>query len=141
MKEIGNIISIKGNKGIVRLSPNGGCKNCGMNQFCHSTGSGDRELEVQLEGKNYQIGDWVQVMTTGGGRTTAAALIFIFPLIISIAGYALIYSIVKSQIAGMAGFAGFLILSGLILAWIDKRFGKREFFKPHIIRKMKGSFG
>lgn len=136
MKEVGNIISINGDKGIVRLSPKGGCKNCAMNQLCHSTGSGNRELEVGLEGRDYRIGDWVQVMTPARSRITAAALIFIFPLIISMVGYALVYSVAKSQGLGLIGFIGFFTLAGFLLAWIDKQFGKSRFFEPYIVRKV-----
>ncbi len=141
MKESGVIVDIDNNKGIVRLNSKRECRNCSMNQLCQSSASGDRELEVELEDRAYQIGDCVQIMTSAESYVTAAALIFILPLIIAIAGYALIYSITRSQGWGIAGFTGFLILSGFFLYWIDKRFGKKTFFKPRIMGKVNRNSG
>jgi positive regulator of sigma E activity len=141
MKESGVIVDIKNNKGIVRLSSKRECRNCSMNELCQSSGSGDRELEVDFEGKDYQIGDCVQIMTSARSYVTAAALIFILPLIIAIAGYALIYSITRSQGWGIIGFTGFFILSGFFLYGLDKRFGGKRFFEPRIVEKVSRNSG
>ncbi|MFO7890433.1 MAG: SoxR reducing system RseC family protein [bacterium] len=141
MKEIGIIVDVKKDKGIVRLSSKKECRHCSMNQLCQSTDPGNRVLEVGLGGKNYQVGDCVQIMTSAKSYMTAAALVFMVPLIISIAGYALVYSITRSQGWGIAGFTGFLVLSGFFLYWFDKRFGKKRFFEPRIIGKVNRSLG
>jgi len=136
MKELGRVISIENSKGIVELSPHGGCKNCAMNNVCHTTGEGKRVLSVRLRGKMYNPGDTVGIETPARSHITAAFLVFILPLILSMAAYGLVYTATKNQGYGLAGFAVAFILSEFLIAWIDKHFGKSRFFEPSIVQKL-----
>ena len=78
MKEMGRIIRIEGRLGIVELSPRGGCKNCAMNYFCHSTGMGKHELALGLGGKECDPGDVTEIpdkrIVIAAGEGAKAAL-------------------------------------------------------------------
>ncbi len=136
MKELGRIISIENSSGIVELSPHGGCKNCAMNNVCHTTGEGKRVLPVRLRGEIYNPGDTVEIETPARSHIMAAFLVFILPLILSIAAYGLVYTTTKSQGYGIAGFAAAFVLSEFLIAWIDKHFGKSRFFEPFIVQRL-----
>ena len=136
MKELGKIISIENSRGIVELSPHGGCKNCALNNICHATGQGKRVLPVRLRGKTYDPGDTVEIETPARSHIMAAFLVFILPLILSMTAYGLVYTLTKNQGYSLVGFATAFVLSEFLIAWIDKHFGKSRFFEPSIVQKL-----
>lgn len=136
MREWGRILRIEEGKGIVQLDSRGTCKSCGMNTYCHSMGTGKRELTLELEGKEYVPGDSVEIETQARSLVTAAFLVFILPLILSIAAYFIMHGLTGRSDIGLAGFFGCFVLSELFVAWIDRSFGRSKFFQPRIVRKI-----
>jgi len=136
MKEFGEIVRIEGRKGIVQLESKGGCKSCGMNAYCRSTGESTRELKLELEGREYEPGDVVEIETAARSLLTAAFLVFILPLLLSTAAYFIVYALTKSTGLGLISFFGCFIVSEFLISWIDKSFGRGRFFQPRIVRRI-----
>lgn len=134
MRELGRVVRIEGEKGIIKLEARGGCRNCGINSFCRSTGTGERELKIDLGPRRVEPGDLVEIETRARTLLTAAFLVFIMPIILSVAAYIIIYSLTKRPNLGVAGFFGCFFASEFLIAWIDRSFGKRRFFEPLIVR-------
>lgn len=136
MKELGKIIRIEGDKGIVQLESRGGCKSCGMNAYCHSTGADKRELKLDLGGRVYVPGDAVEIETPARSLLTAAFLVFILPLLLSMTAYLIVHALTGSTGLGLVGFFGCFILSEFLISWIDKTLGQGRFFEPRIVRRI-----
>lgn len=136
MRELGEIVRIDNNRGIVKLNPKGGCPSCGLNGFCHATGTGDRELSLPLHGKTFQPGDFVEIDTSSRSLLTAAFTVFILPLILSVGGYSLVWKITASQnLSVLAFFVTFGVAEGVVMI-LDRIIGRRRFFEPQIVRKV-----
>ena len=136
MIETGKVVRIEEGKGVIQLESKGGCKSCGMNAICHSTGTSTRELKLELGGEKIIPGDIVEIETPARSVLTAAFLVFILPLLLSMAAYFIVYSSTGSTGLGLAGFFGCFILSEFIIAWIDKSFGRGRFFEPRIVHRL-----
>ena len=137
MKELGKIIRIEGKRGIVHMDAKGGCKSCGMNLYCKSTGPGNRELSLELGDQPYSSGDLVEIETPARSFLMAAFLVFILPLLLSMTAYFVVYKLTQQTDYGLIGFFTCFVLSMLLIAGIDKLFGRKRFFEPKIIRKIK----
>ena len=136
MKEWGKVVRIEEGKGIIQLESRGGCKFCGMSGYCRSTGTGTRELKLGLGGKEITQGDVVEIETPARSLLAAAFLVFILPLLLSIATYFVVYSLTGRTGSGLLGFFGCFVLSEFLIAWIDKSFGRGRFFEPRIVRRL-----
>ena len=137
MRELGILVQIDDREGIVELDSRGGCRRCGMNEFCQSTGSGKRRFKVHLGGEHYQTGDLVEIETPAKSLITAAFLIFILPLLLSFAAYSIVFSITENLDLSIIGFILCFVIAEIGIAWIDRIFGKRRSLKTRIVRKLK----
>ena len=136
MREVGRVIRIEGNRGIIQMDAKGGCRSCGMNMYCQSTGSGNRELSLELGEGVYSPGDIVEVETPARSYLMASFLVFILPLILSMAAYFVVFTLTKQTGYGVMGFFSCFILSEFLIAGIDKLFGRKRFFEPMIVRRI-----
>lgn len=136
MKEIGKLIRIEASKGVIQMDARGGCKSCGMNTYCKSTGTGNRELKLELEGKVYSPGDIVEIETPARTLLMASFLVFILPLLLSTATYFVVYTLTQRTGLGLIGFFICFVLSVFLIAGIDKIFGRKRFFEPRIVRRI-----
>ena len=134
MIEAGTIKSVEGHHVIVKLEVHGGCANCGMNQFCHSTGSGDREIRVLTGGIECRPGDIVEIETPARGLVSAAFLIFILPLLLAFGTYAIVYSQTNDTGWGVVGFLSCFVLSMGLVARANKLIRKALPVQPKIVR-------
>ena len=137
MRELGKIIRINGTKGIVQMDAKGGCKSCGMNLYCKSTGPGNRELILELGNQTYSPGDLIEIETPARSFLMAAFLVFILPLLLSMTAYFVVYHMTQQTDYGLIGFFGCFVLSMFLIAGIDKIFGRKRFFEPRIVRRVK----
>jgi positive regulator of sigma E activity len=133
MKEEGRIIKIDGQRVVVQLEAKGACSSCGMSHFCHSSGSDSREMSLEYHGTGISQGDLVEIETPARSVLSAAFLVFIFPLILSIIAYSIVYYATKSTGYGLIGFFGCFVLSELLVALFDRSFGRGKFFEPRIL--------
>ncbi len=139
MIENGLIKSIENGKAAISLDLKGGCASCGMAGGCHASGTGKRDLALPVHDLDLKPGDWVEVETNPGSLLTAAFLIFILPLILSVTAYFIITEYTGSSGKALAGFFICFLISVGIVALIDKFFGKSRFFEPEIIGKTEPS--
>jgi positive regulator of sigma E activity len=137
MREHGQIIRIdEDGRGIVRLDVHGGCEHCGMSGSCQLSGTGKRELHLQLTGKGFHVGDLIEVETSSRSLIVSAFLVFILPLILAILVYGIVAQMTPKSGWAMLGFFAMFVLSELIVAWIDRKLGKKTFFEPRIVGKL-----
>ncbi|HDQ44777.1 MAG TPA: hypothetical protein ENN17_04645 [bacterium] len=136
MRETGEIIQIQeGGRGIVRLDVHGGCDRCGLGGACHITGTGRRELTLDLGDGDFRPGDLVEVETAPGSLIAAAFTVFILPLALSMLASGLVF-----HFTGKTGWSvlGFFLMFGIAelgVAWIDRKLGRKTFFEPRVIGK------
>ena len=136
MREVGTLLRIEKDMAVVRMEPRGGCRSCAINTYCRQTGTGIRELRLPLPKIRIKPGDLVAIDTPARSLVTAAFLVFILPLILSITAYGLIKSWARDDGLAMAGFFIVFILAELLVAFIDRRFGRGRFFQPQILGKV-----
>ena len=81
-------------------------------------------------------GDLVEIETPTRGFLTAAFLVFIFPLILSMTAYLMIDGQTGNSGLATGGFFGCFILSEIIIKWIDRLIGGKKIFEPRIVRRL-----
>jgi len=136
MRELGQIISVDRGKALIRMDPHGGCDKCGLNGFCQATGTGSRELHLSLRGEDYQPDDLVEIETAPGSVITAAFLVFIFPLIVSIAAYALVSGRTQSEGYRILAFLVTFVCAELVVMAADRILGRKQLFQPRIVKRI-----
>lgn len=136
MRELGKLVRIEEGKAVIEMESKGGCKSCGMNNYCRATGTGNRELKLGMEGQGYYPGDIVEIETPARSVVTAAFLVFILPVILSIVAYFIVNKLTGHNGYSLLGFFGCFILSEFLIAGIDRTIGRRRFFEPRIVRRV-----
>ena len=136
MRETGTLLRIEKDQAVIRMEAKGGCQSCAINTYCRQSGTGIRELRLPLPDTRLTPGDLVEIDTPARSLVTAAFLVFILPLVLSITTYVLVTAWTKNQGLGMAGFFGCFVLSEILVALIDKWFGRGKFFQPKIVRRI-----
>jgi positive regulator of sigma E activity len=136
MIESGQIISVEGRYAIIELEARGGCAQCGMNHFCHSTGSDMREMRVLKNDITCRPGDTVEIEIPARGLVSASFLIFILPLLLAFGAYALVYYRTDNTGWGVAAFLSCFVLTMGLIAWVNKWISKAVSVQPRIMRKL-----
>lgn len=136
MREVGEIIRLDHGKYLVRLNPHGGCDKCGLNGFCHATGTGSRELHLPAGGGDHKPGERVEIETAPGGVLTAAFLVFILPLVLSIVAYVVVSNRTSGEGYPIIAFLVTFILAEISIMGIDRVFGKKPVFQPRIMKRL-----
>ncbi len=136
MKEKGTVIRIEENGCIIEVDPQSECSHCSMNSCCQSMGTGKRELTLKRGNFEMHPGDIVEIETSTRGFLTAAFLVFIFPLILSMTAYLIIDAQTGNSGLSIASFFGCFILSGVVTGWIDRLFSRKKTFEPRIVRRL-----
>jgi positive regulator of sigma E activity len=136
MREPGEIIRVEHDKGVVRLNPHGGCDKCGLNGVCHTAGSSKRELVLSIGQESYKPGERVEIETAPGGVITAAFLVFILPLVLSISASAIISHKTGSEGYSVLAFLVTFVLAEFLIMGIDRAFGRKPFFQPRIVKRL-----
>lgn len=132
MRESGRVTQVGDNNVVVKMEPRAGCHACPLGRLCSGR---DRHLTVQgFEGLN--VGDLVEVEIPARGVTTAAFLVFLLPLVVSMAASWGTFSLTGKWGWGIAAFFGCLVFIEIIVALIDRRCGTRTAFQPTIIGKI-----
>ena len=136
MREVGQIVEIQEQKARIRMESRGGCSHCGMKGLCRSAGDGIRELTLDTAGMTIRDGDTVEIETPARSVLMASFLVFILPLLLSIAAYFIAVGITTKADAGLlAFFLCFIVSEGLVAA-IDRLFGRGKTFEPRIVRRI-----
>jgi sigma-E factor negative regulatory protein RseC len=119
MHETGTIISTDGTKAVIQLDRGDKCEGCNV---CHAFG----ENKMQLEATNTigaKVGDWVNVVVEPKQVVKSSLLIFIFPLIMMLIGYAVAVKFIPpfSEGIGIIGAFTALALAFVFIKITDRR--------------------
>lgn len=136
MKEKGTVIRIEEKECVVEVDPQGECNHCSMNSCCRGIGTGKRELTLKRGNLEMHPGDVVEIETSTRGFLTAAFLIFIFPLILSMTAYLIIDAQTENSGLATAGFFVCFVTSEIIIGQLDRLFGRKKIFEPRIVRRL-----
>jgi len=108
---------------------------CGAN--CASCGAGcayNKQVTAIAINRVYaKVGDRVTLSTHSSRIISAALLVYIFPLVMFFAGYALSRALNLSEEASVALSLGSLFLGGVIVALYQRFFGKKRGISFEII--------
>lgn len=137
MKEIGTVIRIEKNNCVIQIEPEGGCSHCSMNSCCKGMGTGKRELTLKRGNLEIHPGDVVEIETSTRGFLTAAFLVFIFPLILSMTAYLIIDAQTGNSGWATVGFFVCFVLSEIMIGQLDRLLGRKKLFEPRIVRQIR----
>jgi positive regulator of sigma E activity len=135
MIETGTLIRMEKGKAVVRMEVQDGCQSCCINNYCRQTGTGKRELILPARNVKASPGDLVEIETPARSLITAAFLVFILPLVLSMTAYIIVYAQTAGHGVSLAAFFGCFILSEALVAGIDKLFGRSSYFEPRLLRR------
>lgn len=130
MKETGRVVSVEEGVAKVEFVPKEECEHCGAKGFCHP--SRGKMLADALDELGAETGDEVTIETDVGASILAAVLVFLVPVVGLIAGYLFARWYWGSEGAGVIGAVFLMVVTGGILAYIDRRFLRPRRFMPHI---------
>ncbi len=106
MKEIGRVVSVKGNAAVVALPVSGECDRCGI---CTAAKNGKDVLLLARNGAGAREGDAVEIEIGAARVVTAAFIIYMIPVIMTIVGF-----LVGNAITGGAGDANLPIVLAVV---------------------------
>ena len=113
---------------LVEMQRGEACASCGLHGFCH-TADNPVTHKIYTE-ETYRVGDLFQIEISAGVRIVTSLLVFLVPILLmilfyTVARFALNFS---DSLAIPISFGG-LLLSGLIIAVIDKKYGRKVNFE------------
>jgi sigma-E factor negative regulatory protein RseC len=137
--EEGIVIKLDNKTAIIRTARKTACESCSEKHSCTSIGSG-QEMELEADNPIHaQAGDRVTISLPTGKLITASFLLYVFPIILMIAGALLgerlaeTYQIDSSLLSAGFGFLFFIIAFGIVKLK-DLQAKKSGAFRPVIIR-------
>jgi len=136
MKENGKIISINKDICTIEIDANSGCHTCTLKSKCHASSRGKRRIDLKINTSKFNVGDKVELETKPKSVIAASFLVFILPLIISIAAYFIATNLFSIKEYGPLVFFVFFILAELLIFVIDKMIGGHSFFGPEVVRRI-----
>ena len=130
MRENGTVISVEQGIAKVQFVPKEDCERCGAKGFCHPepgkmVASASNELGAKL-------GDTVTIETQVGTSVLAAALVFLVPITGLVIGYLAARAFWGTEPAGVVGAVLLMIVSVLVMAYVDRKILKPRRFMPRI---------
>ncbi len=130
MRETGTVISTERGTATVQFVPKEACEHCGAKGFCHpSPGKMTAEAVNSL---GAVAGDQVVMETEVGTSMLAASLVFLVPVAGLVSGYLAARKIWGSEPAATAGAIVTMLISVVVLAYVDRKVLKPKRFMPRI---------
>lgn len=140
--EEGIVISREGANARVRTQRTGACESCAAKSGCSTLGGG-KEMEVEaINSAGALEGDRVIIAFETSSLMKASFLIYIFPILSMMLGgftgqkIAPFFNVDPSAMSVIGAFL-FLIIAFSLVRLSGNRLGKREHYKPKIIRILK----
>lgn len=132
MAEKGQVIDLKNNLAIVKMSRTEACAKCGV---CKSSSI---ENEMTIEAKNLceaSMGDWVEIDLQSQDFLKAIAIMYGIPLITLMLGFVFGYICFNNEFISFNLGVLFMILSYL---WIKQKepYWKKQNFLPIAVKKL-----
>jgi len=137
--EEGIVIDVKGEIARIKTQKTGACESCSVQSSCHTFGGG-KDMEVDaINVAGARIGDRVVMGFETGSLVKASFLLYLLPILSMMAGGFLgqeVAPVLGFNPAGLSVGAAFLFLGLSFLFVKDKghRMGRKESYKPKIIR-------
>ena len=120
-----------------------GCESCQSRHACQTLGGGGNEMLVKAVNPVGAVeGDQVVVEFNTGSLLKGTFLIYMFPIICLLIGAGIgvklsrAYGLDESILSAAVGF-GALVLSILLVIFIGNHMGKKDAYRPRIIRVKK----
>ncbi|MGN1408703.1 MAG: SoxR reducing system RseC family protein [Eubacteriales bacterium] len=127
------VVEINGKDAVIETSRRSMCEGCrkhgGCGGHCEISGIVASNGKMRAEADNSigaKVGDTVEVETESGAVLGYAALVFIFPIFVCAAFYALFERIFSSETFGYIGAAAGFVLTFLGIMLFDKYKKKKE---------------
>ena len=133
--EEGRVISIKNNKAVIEMDISNKCDTCAIKDSCMSLSNETvRRIEIPIK-QDINVGDLVTMGYEPKFRILSAFLIFIFPLILLIAGYFIGFEIWKTEGKAIFSALAAFIIGFFIIRILNNVFDEHKSFVP-IIEKV-----
>ena len=138
MEEIARVVKVDGENVIVEISSASHCKSCNL---C-TTLSGDETIKTLTVSNTLsaKVNDVVKLGITQSRSILVSFIVYLFPLLMTIAGYFIGSEIDTSErtprgdsILAIGFSMLFLILSFLIVFFLDKAWSKKKEFNPQLL--------
>ena len=139
MRGQGMVVSLSGNKAVVRTTLSSGCTGCASRSSCLSTERADREIAV-LNDYGASVGSRIVFEADPGKVVLSSVLLWVLPILAMIAGY-LSGELLGGGIIPIAAAFLFLALSFALLRSIDRAVSGGRTFYPRIIAVLDPSEG
>ena len=137
--EQGVVLRTESETAWVKTVRSSACEGCTARQSCHTTG-GDRNMEVKaINSAGASVGDRIVLSFETASLLKATFLIYVFPIILLIAGAALgqvlasVIAISSSALSVILGFAFFFSALFIIKARANKM-AKKNTYQPKITK-------
>ncbi len=132
-QEAGEVIRIKQNKIVVRLTAGDHCQVCAAKSMCAFQGTDTKSRIIELPGAaDIREGAKVQLEYKESSRILAAFLVFFLPILFLIAGYFIGNTLSDYPQSGILGALAGIILSGGILFALNRWLSRSKLFLPRI---------
>ena len=134
MKEVGQVVSVKGNAAVVVLPSKGECERCGI---CMAANGGKEFILLARNAAGAREGDTVEVEIEDRKVVAAAFTVYMIPVIMTMAGFA-----TGNALSGGAEDAALpivlavsFLVASFVGVWLyDRRLRKRERRQAVVIR-------
>jgi len=137
--EQGVVIKISAGAAWVKTNKTGACKECSARASCHSSGGGE-EVEVEVINEvGAKVGDRIVLSLETGSLLKATFLLYVFPILLLIAGAVIgqeTASYLDLNPSGFAAAAGFsFFFAALLIVKIKaNQLAKKNQYRPKIIK-------
>lgn len=134
MREIGRVSTVKQDAAVVSMPMSGACKRCGV---CMVSGDGRDVLLLAKNEAEAAEGDYVEIDISAGRVISAAFIIYMVPVFLTIAGFVFGLWMTGGDDDSMVPIVfavGALIISFIGVALYDARLRKVERHEARIVR-------
>jgi sigma-E factor negative regulatory protein RseC len=138
--EDGLVLSVSQNSAWIRTSRSACCEHCQSQHTCHTLGGPGNETTVEaINTIGARQGDQVVVEFSTASLMKGTFLIYMFPILCLLLGAAVgvrltpIFGLEESVLPVLMGFGAF-ILSLPVVILVGNRLGRKDAYKPRIIR-------
>lgn len=133
MIEVGTVIKQKGKTVTVRFPRKSSCEHCGMCAFK----PGDAHVDMTLEDTLKCVeGDMVEVNVKGGTVLKLSLVVYVFPLLVGLAGFLIAYFTGLVEWLQFVLFFAAMTVGFLLLKLFDRRYSLSKKGKPYLVRKI-----
>lgn len=135
MREVGEIVQIKGNMAVIRIQRSSACRRCGA---CGFGSTPDEMLLTVPNSLGAKPGDLVELSLESVQLLKASAITYLIPLLALIAGVVVGYMLsgylaIDRQLGGAVLGLVFTALAFLVIRALDPVFKRSDHFTPRMI--------